>query len=62
VNAAVVGVLLAALFYPLWTSTVHSVGDFVVALVAFVLLTQWRVQPIVVVGGAVALSVAGVVF
>jgi len=50
-------VLLAALFSPLWTSTVHSVGDFVVALVAFVLLTQWKVQPIVVVGGAVALSV-----
>jgi chromate transporter len=62
VNAAVVGVLLAALFSPLWTTTVHDARDFLVALVAFVLLTQWKVQPIVVVAGAVALSVVGVVF
>ena len=56
VNAAVVGVLIAALFSPLWTSTVHTPSDFVIVLVAFVLLTQWKLQPIAVVGVTLALS------
>ena len=41
VNAAVVGILLAALYQPVWTSAVKGPGDFVVALVAFVLLVVW---------------------
>jgi chromate transporter len=61
VNAAVVGVLIAALFSPLWTSTVHGARDFCVALVAFVLLTQWKTPPILLVGLTLALSVAGIV-
>lgn len=49
VNAAVVGVLGAALYDPVWTTTVHSPRDFGIALVGFVLLTAWRAPPLVVV-------------
>ena len=45
INASVVGVLIATLFQPLWTSTIHSAGDFWIALLAFALLTVWRLQP-----------------
>ena len=41
VNAAVVGVLLAALYDPIWTGTVHGTVDFGFVLVAFLLLTLW---------------------
>jgi len=55
VNAAVVGVLLAALFTPIWTGAVHTAADFGLGLVAFLLLTLWAVPPwLVVVLGAVA--------
>jgi chromate transporter len=49
INAAVVGLLGAVLFDPVWTTAVHGHADFAVALVAFVLLTAWRVAPIFVV-------------
>lgn len=49
VNAAVVGVLGAALYDPVWTTTVHSPRDLGVALVGFVLLVAWRAPPLVVV-------------
>jgi chromate transporter len=49
VNAAVVGLLAAALYNPLWTSAVQSPGDFGIALVGFVLLVAWRAPPFVVV-------------
>ena len=49
VNAAVVGVLGAALYNPVWTSSVKTPGDFGLALVGFVLLTVWRVPPLFVV-------------
>ena len=45
VNAAVVGVLIAALYKPLWTSAIRTPGDFWCALVAFVLLTSLKVPP-----------------
>ena len=58
INAAVVGLLGAALYNPVWTSSVHNSGDFAVAMVGFVLLTVWRTPPLFVVvvcalGGAV---------
>lgn len=57
VNAAVVGLLGAALYNPVWTNTVQGPRDFGIALVGFVLLVAWRAPPLVV----VALSaVAGV--
>ena len=55
VNAAVVGLLGAALYNPLWTSSVKSAGDFAIALLGFVLLTAWRTSPwVIVILGALA--------
>ena len=44
INAAVVGILLAALFQPLWQVAIRGVADFCLALVAFLLLVGWK-QP-----------------
>jgi chromate transporter len=49
VNAAVVGLLGAALYNPLWTTSVKTPGDFGIALVGFILLMAWRAPPLVVV-------------
>ena len=43
------GLLGAALYNPLWTTTVKTPGDFGVALVGFVLLVAWRAAPLVAV-------------
>jgi chromate transporter len=56
VNASVVGILIAALFRPLWTSTILHASDFWIALAAFVLLTVWKVQPWRVVVGVAVVS------
>lgn len=45
VNAAVVGLLLAALYDPVWTSAIRAPEDFALAVGAFVLLAIWRVPP-----------------
>jgi chromate transporter len=52
VNAAVVGVLGAALYDPVWTSAIHSRADFGLALAAFGLLVYGKLSPFVVVFGA----------
>ncbi|KVM94864.1 chromate efflux transporter [Burkholderia diffusa] len=56
VNAAVVGLLLAALYHPVWSDTIVSPRDFAVALVAFVALVFWRVPPWAVVIASAALG------
>ncbi|HKX10480.1 MAG TPA: chromate efflux transporter [Stellaceae bacterium] len=60
VNAAVVGLLGAALYNPVWTSSVHAPRDFAIALVGFVLLIVWRAPPLIVVivsaAGGIALA------
>ena len=60
VNAAVVGLLGAALYNPVWTSSVKGPGDFGIALVGFVLLTVWHAPPLLVVAfsalGGIALA------
>ena len=54
-NAVVVGLLLAALWNPIWTSSVHSILDVVVVIAAVVLLAIVRLPPwLVVILGAVA--------
>jgi chromate transporter len=58
VNAAVVGLLGAALYDPVWTTTVHSPRDFGIALVGFVLLVAWRAPPLVVVAFSAAAGTA----
>jgi chromate transporter len=62
VNAAVVGILLAALYQPVWTSAILGPTDFALALGAFGLLEIWRCPPWLVVllaalaGAAVAIA------
>jgi chromate transporter len=60
INAAVVGILLAALYDPLWTSAILSPVDFALASILFVMLTFWSLPPwIVVVAGALGGSLIG---
>jgi chromate transporter len=49
INAAVVGLLLAALYNPVWTSAIHSPADFGLGLIAFGLLLFWKSPPWLVV-------------
>jgi chromate transporter len=49
VNAAVVGLLLAALYHPVWTSAIRAPADFALGLVAFALLVFWKLPPWLVV-------------
>lgn len=48
-SAAVVGILLAALYTPVWTSAIHAPADFALAVVCFGLLTAWKLPPWLVV-------------
>jgi chromate transporter len=59
VNAAVVGLLLAALYQPVWTSAILAPRDFILGLAAFLLLAFWRVPPwLVVILGALGAETA----
>ncbi|MDD2664735.1 MAG: chromate efflux transporter [Dechloromonas sp.] len=49
INAAVVGILGAALHDPVWTSAIHGNADFALALAAYGLLTFGRMSPVFVV-------------
>ncbi|WP_051231628.1 chromate efflux transporter [Stutzerimonas azotifigens] len=49
VNAAVVGILLAALYHPVWTSGIRAPQDFALALLALVALMFWKLPPWLVV-------------
>jgi chromate transporter len=49
INAAVVGLLLAALYHPVWTSAIHVPGDVALGLVNFALLAFWKWPPWLVV-------------
>lgn len=48
-NAAVVGILGAALYSPVWTSAVLDPHDFALALTGFILLVVWKAPPWIVV-------------
>lgn len=48
-NAAVVGILGAALYNPVWISAVLTPRDFALALAGFLLLTVWKAPPWIVV-------------
>ncbi|MCP5209356.1 MAG: chromate efflux transporter [Hahellaceae bacterium] len=52
VNAAVVGLLLATLYQPAWTSAIKSPLDFGWALLAFMALVFWKLPPWLVVLGS----------
>ena len=60
INAAVVGLLLAALYRPVWTSAIMAPVDFALAIVAFLALALWKAPPwLVVVLAAVAGGLIG---
>ena len=63
VNAAVVGLLLAALYTPVWTSAIMSPADFGLLLAALGLLLLWKLPPWLVVAlnalGGAALAALG---
>ncbi len=55
INAGVVGLLLAALYQPVWRSAIHAPKDFALALVALLALMVWKWPPwLVVLGCGVA--------
>jgi chromate transporter len=58
VNAAVVGLLAAVLYDPVFTSAVHGRADLAVAAAGFVALSAFRVPPVAVVAGGVAAALA----
>ena len=58
VNAAVVGLLLVALYRPVWTSAILGPADFAIGILAFLMLALWAMPPwLVVIFGAVAATV-----
>ncbi|GLX68009.1 chromate transporter [Paenibacillus glycanilyticus] len=59
INAAVVGILLAALYNPLWITAIREPADFVLALVLFGLLVYWKLPPWLVVAAGAAGGIAG---
>jgi chromate transporter len=61
VNAAVVGLLLAALYHPVWTAGIAGPKDFALAIFAFLLLYAWQVTPwlVVVLSALGAAALAG---
>lgn len=53
INAAVVGILVAAFYNPIWTSSILAPADFALAAILFGLLAYWKTPPwIVVITGA----------
>ena len=54
VNAAVVGILISALYNPIWTSSILTPIDFALASILFSMLVYWKLPPwIVVLTGAI---------
>jgi chromate transporter len=60
INAAVVGLLLAAFYRPVWTGAIHSAADFSLATIAFLLLVFWKWPPWLVVLLAAVVTGIGV--
>lgn len=55
VGASVVGILLSALYNPIWVYTIRSPLDFSLALLAFTALVYWKLSPwlVVLAGGVI---------
>lgn len=53
INAAVVGILIAAFYDPIWTSTIFKPIDFAFAAILFSMLSYWKVAPWIVVATGV---------
>ncbi|CAH1213045.1 putative chromate transport protein [Paenibacillus allorhizoplanae] len=54
INSAVVGILLAAFYNPIWTSAIIDPADFALAAILFILLVFWKLPPwVIVIAGAI---------
>nr|WP_237444962.1 hypothetical protein [Sinobacterium norvegicum] len=60
VNAAVAGVLTAALYQPIFTNSIINPIDLAIAIVAFGLFTVYKLSPLIVVAWCVAASIVSV--
>lgn len=56
INASVVGILLAALYQPVFTSAVFSAKDFALVVIGFLLLENWKLPSWIVVLFSVMVS------
>jgi chromate transporter len=62
VNAAVVGILIAAFYHPIWTSSILEPADFAFAAVLFSMLVYWKLPPwVIVVTGAIGGTILGLI-
>ena len=53
VNAAVIGILISALYHPIWTSSILAPLDFALAALLFSMLSYWKLPPwMIVITGA----------
>jgi len=58
VNAAVVGILIAAFYHPIWTSSILAPLDFAFAAILFSMLVYWKLPPwVIVLTGAIGGSI-----
>ncbi|MEZ7171930.1 chromate transporter [Sporosarcina sp. OR05] len=62
INAAVVGILISAFYFPIWISSIAAPIDFALAAVLFTMLAYWKLPPwIVVVTGAIGGVLLGLI-
>lgn len=53
INASVVGILISALYQPIWTSSIREPKDFVLGAILFSMLVYWKLPPwVIVLAGA----------
>lgn len=57
INAAVVGILAAALYDPVWITAIRSGTDVAIAVAGLLLLERWKVPPVAVVATCVVASI-----
>src|SRR5699024_1675307 len=62
VNAAVVGILISAFYFPIWTSSILAPTDFALAAILFSMLVYWKLPPwIIVVSGGIGGSLLSII-
>jgi len=62
VNAAVIGILISAFYFPIWTSSILAPIDFALAAILFSMLAYWKLPPwIIVVTGAIGGSLIALI-
>ncbi|NMH73272.1 chromate transporter [Bacillus sp. RO2] len=60
VNAAVVGILISAFYFPIWTSSILAPIDFAFAAILFSMLVYWKLPPwVIVLTGAIGGTLMG---